>query len=182
MFYRKLLLLGSLPVFFTLAYGCGFFADGVQRRGSIIETWQTENKTFKVRVTSFEEEGSVVNGAYYMFESTSGDSNDWREIVIFRHDDQPKIPANQVRFVNDQVGYLFMGWIYAVTTDGGASWSVWDAKNDLSNWQCCDYGLIRDVSIGEDGVGKMRLKPISNRHGDAPELRTRDYGRHWTSG
>jgi len=179
MCYRKLFLLGLTLVVLTFPGGCVFFAGRAPARGAVLEKWQTENKNFKIRVTSYEEKGANVNGAYNVFESAAGSSNAWHEIVTFRHDDQPRIPADQVRFVNDQIGYLFMGWIYAVTTDNGVSWSVWDATKHLPNWQCCNYGLIRDVRIAEDGNGVMQLNPIQNRRGEVPELRTNDYGKHW---
>ncbi len=178
MYCKKTLLLG-LTLVFGLACGCALFTSKAQLRGAVLEKWQTENKIFRVTVTSYEEKGANVNGAYYLFESAVLGSNHSREIVTFRHDDQPKIPTDQVRFVNDQVGYLFMGWIYAATTDGGANWSVWDARRDLPNWHCCNYGLIRDVIITESGSGVMRLNPIQGRPGEVPELRTSDYGRGW---
>jgi len=176
---RKLFLIVLMLVVLAFTGGCALFAGPAQGRGAVLEKWQTENKAFKVRVISYAEKGANVNGAYYVFESTAGSSNAWREIVTFRHDDQPKIPADQVRFVNDQIGYLFMGWTYAVTTDSGVSWSVWDATKDLSNWQCCNYRLIRDVQLSADGAGTMTLNPIPQRQGEVPELHTRDYGRHW---
>lgn len=176
---KKLFLPGLTLFVLTFVGGCAFFAGRAQGRGAVLEKWQTENKTFKVRVISYEEKGANVNGAYYVFESVAGNSNAWREIVTFRHDDQPKIPADQVRFVNDQIGYLFMGWTYAVTTDSGVSWSVWDATKDLPMWQCCNYRLIRDVQLSADGKGTMILNPIPQRRGEVPELHTGDYGRHW---
>lgn len=100
--------------------------------------------------------------------------------MTFRHDDRVGIPKDQVRFVSNKIGYVYMGWMYAVTKDAGASWSVWDAKKDLANWQCCNYGLIRDVSIGFDGTGVMRLNPIPQRRGEVPELHTKDFGQHWS--
>ena len=72
-----------------------------------------------------------------------------------------------------------MGWMYAVTTDGGVNWSVWSAKSDLPGWECCNYGLIQDVQFAPDGAGTMRLSVIDPRRGEVPELYTRDYGRSW---
>jgi hypothetical protein len=175
----KLLLLGPALVVVAITYSCLFLER--PQRGGAFEKWQTENKTFKVRVTAYEEKGAMVNGGYYVFESAAQGSSDWREIVTFRHDDQPNIHKDQVHFVNDQVGYLFMGWTFAVTTNSGAGWSVWDAEKDLPNWQCCNYGLIRDVQLSVDGVGTMTLNPIPQRRGEVPELHTRDYGRHWAA-
>ena len=177
---RRLFLLGLTLFVLTFAGGCAFFAGRAQDRGAVLEKWQTQNKTFKIGVTSYEEKGANVNGAYYVFESGGVNTTAWREIVTFRHDDQPKIPADQVRFVNDQIGYFFIGWIYAVTTDSGVSWTVWDATKELPNWQCCNYRLIRDVQLSADGTGTMKLNPIPQRRGEVPELHTKDYGRHWS--
>ncbi len=100
--------------------------------------------------------------------------------MTFRHDDPVPIPHDQVRFVNDRIGFVFMGWMYAVTTDSGASWSVWDSTTNLPHWQCCNYGLIADVHLEPNGTGTMTLHPIPGRSGEVPELNTKDYGRHWS--
>ena len=147
--------------------------------GNVTESWETSNQTFKLRVDRCAEENSFVPGAYYVFQSAPSNSDAWREIMTFRHDDPVPIPREQVRFVNDRVGYAFMGWMSAVTTDGGASWSVWSADKDLPKLQCCNYQLIKDMRLEPDGTGVMILNPISQSRGEAPELRTKDYGRHW---
>ena len=100
------------------------------RMGNVTESWETSNQTFKLRVDRHAEEGGFgpVAGAYYVFRSASSGPNAWHDIMTFRHDDPVPIPRNQVRFMNDRVGYVFMGWMYAVSTDGGATWFVWNAK------------------------------------------------------
>lgn len=100
--------------------------------------------------------------------------------MTFRHDDSVVIPRRQVRFVNDKVGHFFMGWKYAATTDGGARWFVWNTEKYLPGWECCNYKLIREVSVSPDGTGHMKLNPIPQRAGEMPELHTKDYGQHWT--
>jgi hypothetical protein len=148
--------------------------------GEIAESWETTNQTFKVRVDRHaEKNGGFVPGAYYVFRSAPSASNDWREIMTFRHDDPNPIPRDQVRFVNDRVGYVFMGWMYAVTLDGGGTWSVWNADTELPKWECCPYGLIGDVNIEPDGTGTMILHPIPKRQGEVPRLHTKDFGQHW---
>lgn len=150
------------------------------RVGAIAETWETSNGKFKVRIDRhYEENGGFVPGAYYVFHSAPDGSDTWRDVMIFRHDDPVPIPRNQVRFLNDRVSYVFMGWMYAVTTDGGANWSVWSAQTDLPKWDCCNYRLIGNVNIGEDGTGTMILNTIPQRQGEVPQLHTNDYGRHW---
>ena len=159
--------------------GCALFRGGAQIRGPVLERWQNENKKFKIRGISYEETGADENGTYYQFQSATVGSNEWHEVMSFRHDDRPKIPTDQVRFVNNDTAYIFMGWKYAVTTDAAQSWSVWTAERDLPNWQCCNYSLIADVTIANDGNGIMRLNPIEDRRGEVSLLRTTDYGRHW---
>jgi len=149
-----------------------------------IETWETQNDIFKVRATCYEiaDERITPKGFYYTFGyrlvKPKG-SDDWSDIFTIRQDQMASIPHNQVRFINDRTGYLFMGWIYAVTTDGAKTWHKWDADRDLPNWRCCDPSLIRDVKIWPDGNGMMQLN-ASNLPAEISEtLYTQDYGKHW---
>ena len=178
MFFRRSYFVGLMVV--LLAVVGGLQICNRPTRGAVIEQLQSDNKRFRVRVTAYEETGVNVNGAYYLFEAASSGSDQWREIMTFRHDDQPKIQTDQVRFINDDIGYVFMGWMYAVTTDAGATWTVWSAEKDLRDWQCCNYKLISDVIIASDGRGVMKLNPVAGRRGEVAELQTNDYGRHWT--
>jgi hypothetical protein len=150
------------------------------RVGKVVESWETSNQGFRVRVDQHSEESSFLAGAYYVFRSAPSGTEEWRDVMTFRHDDPVPIPRDQIRFVNDRVGFVFMGWMYAATTDGGSSWSVWDARTDLPNWQCCNYTLIQAVHLETTGKGTMTLKPIRDRSGEVPELHTSDYGRHWS--
>ena len=148
--------------------------------GKILEKWETTNNSFRIRVTSYaEKNGSFAPGAHYVFESSPVLTDEWREIVVVQHDDPVPIPRNQVRFVNERIGYIFMGWTFAVTTNGGSNWSVWRANKDLPDWECCNYKLIEDTAIAPNGSGTMTLSPIPGRKGEVPRLQTRDYGRHW---
>src|SRR5437588_8067284 len=154
-----------------------FFFPGPSDK--ILETWEFRRGERRVVVTAYAEKNSFVPGAYYSFEAIDG-SNNRREIMTFRHDDPVPINKNGIAFLNDDIGYVFMGWMYAVTTDGGSSWHVWSADKDLPGWECCNYRLIQDVHIAPDGTGRMILNPIPHRRGEVPELHTTDYGRHWS--
>lgn len=148
--------------------------------GEITESYETSNQTFRIRVNRHaERKGGFVAGAYYAFQSAPVDADQWRDIMTFRHDDPNPIPRDNIRFLNNKVGYIFMGWTYAVTTDRGTSWSVWNAQQDLPKWQCCNYRLIADVKLEEDGTGTMKMNTIPERSGEVHELHTKDYGRHW---
>ena len=148
--------------------------------GEVTEIWETTNHVFSVRVERRAEKITFgLAGAYYVFQSASANRDDWHEVFTFRHDDPVQIPREQVRFVNERVGYIFMGWNYAVTTDAGASWSVWDARRDLPDEECCNYGLIETVNVAPDGRGAMTLDLIRRRGTDVSKLYTTDFGRHW---
>jgi len=176
--HPRLTALGMILLFSMLGLSCVIFTRP-HRSTAPLETWLTENKAFRIRVTSYEEKDANVSGTYYVFESTPKGSTAWHEIMTLRHDDRPDLPKDKIRFLNDETGYLFMEWIYAVTTDGGHSWSVWDATRDVPDWQWSKYGVIKDVLIDADGSGTMMLTAITDPNTQAPAFITHDFGRHW---
>ncbi len=172
----KMLLVGCACVVVALIAGI-FFPPS--RVGELTERWELAGKTFKIRVSRHSERGfRLVGGAYYVFESAAAGSESWAEIMRVRHDDPVEIPREQVRFVNERVGYAFMRYNYAVTTDGGVTWSVWDATEDLPHWRRTRAN-INEVQLAPDGTGTMRLTSSTNQ--EVPELHTGDYGRTWSA-
>jgi hypothetical protein len=147
----------------------------------MLQTWETANETFRIRIIEYDEKGAAVTGTYYVFESAKVNSNGWHEIMTLRHDDRPGIPSGNVRFVNQRIGYLFMGWMYAVTTDGGMTWAVRDITKEVSDNELGRSGTIQDVQITPDGRGTILITRDHSEPGPPPELRTTDYGRHWSS-
>ena len=174
---RVILIIGSSLILLAAFYAL----ISRVRSKTVIDSWETSNNAFSILVTAYNEKSSLqlLSGAYYKFQSSIKGSTKWNEVMVFRHDDIVPVPKSQIRFVSNQVGDIFMGWMYAVTTDGGNSWSVWNAENDLPNWECCNYKLIKDISLSSTGIGMMTLSPISGRRGEVPVLHTKDYGRHW---
>jgi len=69
----------------------------------VVEKWQTENKTIKIRVTSYEETGANVNGAYYQFESAAPVTTDGgaRWSVWDATHDLPNWQCFNYRFIQD---------------------------------------------------------------------------------
>jgi len=161
-----------------LLIGCWMFTR--PKKGKLVESWDLPGKTLKFRIEAYCERNTFVGGAYYDFRSAPATSENWQTIMTFRNDDAVPIPQRNVRFVNEQVAYAFIGWKYAITTDAGRTWNVWNAEKDLPGWQCCNYRLIDDVEVRPDGSGKMIMEPIPGRSGELPELHTADFGRHWT--
>lgn len=167
-------------IFITILVIAGI-VFGLAQRSRIgqreIERWETTNRIFKIRVTAHpEENGGIVGGAYYVFWCAREDGVNWREIMTVRHDDPVKIPREQVRFISDEVGYVFMLYHYGVTIDGGVTWSVWYAPENLPYWRQT-RATIDDVRLVPDGTGTMALRSSTDQ--TAPELHTSDFGKHW---
>ena len=119
-------------------------------------------------------------GANYIFQVKQGNAENWREIMSFEYDDPIDISKENIHLLNENVAYIFFGRRFAVTTDNGRNWKIWDAKKDLPNWECCTYDFIKSVNLLEDGSGTMTLKPDSNKRGEISELKTKDFGKTWT--
>jgi len=150
-----------------------------QWKGRELERWEVGNGVFRVRVTSYEASSFLLSGMYYQIES-SNEEGKWSAVLSFRDDDQRLIPRDQIKLLDSRIGYAYVGWVYAVTTDGAKTWSIWNAEKDLPDWQCCNYKLVKEVQLSADGNGKMILHPIPMRRGEVPELHTVDFGRHWS--
>lgn len=148
-------------------------------KAEIVETLETQNTPFRIRINKHIERGgfmAALNGAYYVFQSAASGSDQWQDITTYRFDDPIDIPRNQVRFANEQVGYVFMFDMYAVTQDGGASWKISDIDNYLPKDEKC--GSIEDLRIDANGVGEVKLKCYAKKD-SFKVLETTDFGRRW---
>jgi len=167
----------SALAFVAVAGGVAMIA-GKGRKGEELERYVLDGERMNLRVTAYRETGFFVTvaGAFYVLECQTGSGSSWREIATFRHDDQITIPRDQLRAVNADVAYFYIGWIYAVTSDGGKSWVVWDAENDLPGWQPADYRFITGVELQPDGKGTMRVSTLRFPY---DRLVTDDFGKTW---
>ena len=100
--------------------------------------------------------------------------------MTVRQNDERPIPRQQLRFVSEVIAYVFMNSKFAVTTDRGATWFVWDATHELSDWHQ-SYLYVQEVSIDTTGVGTLTLLPFSESKVGVPVLHTKDYGRQWSA-
>lgn len=147
-------------------------------RGQIFETYIFEADHFKIKVEASHQEGPflIVPGAYYDYAVKTGDLDGWRPILTFLFDDPVAIPKNQIKIISDQVAYLYVGWMYSVTTDGGKSWKTWDGNPKTAQYLDRGYGFIREIHMNSSGEGTMHLL---NKKGGLSELSTKDYGKTW---
>lgn len=152
------------------------------RSGEEFASFQKENGTFAIKTTALTEKTffgqTPLGGAYYIFETKARNEVGWREIMVFQHDDPVPINEQAIQFVNDRIAYAHMGWMYAVTTDGGETWNVWNGHKYPLKKGRMGYNAVQDVKLLENGQGTMRLELIGND--DLTELHTKDYGLSWT--
>jgi len=142
------------------------------KKGALFESYIFEGSRLKIKVESRHENGLLVwlPGAYYDYEAKRNDSDSWQPIFTFYFDNPMKIPKEQIKEINEKVSYVFIGWMYSVTTDGGKTWSTWDADKKQ---QC---GFIQSVELGPEGQGTMNLY---DRTGATCQLYTTDFGKTW---
>jgi hypothetical protein len=157
-----------------------FFGPG-GGRGQVMDHWETANKTFNVRITEYEEKNPIFLYRFnYVVETSPGAASEWRELIDTWTDDDIPIPHGSVNFLSDRVGYVAMGESFAATIDGGRTWSVWDAKKRIPNWECCNQAFIKDIHLASDGKGQMILSPRFNQI-PTTALYTNDFGINWNS-
>lgn len=148
----------------------------------VFETFEIQNGHFRIRVKAHAElAGGFAPGAYYVFESAPVAADNWRKIMVYRRDDPMPIPREQIRFVSDRVAYVFIGPKFAVTIDGGNSWSVWDGSSHLRSGEGYQLFKYPKVEIDAAGHGVMTIEPLEERYGTTRHLYTKDYGQHWVS-
>jgi hypothetical protein len=133
---------------------------------------------FDVKVERKREKCGFVPGAYYTFSSREGNSENWREIMTFRHDDPIDVSSENIHIVNDKIAFVFMGWKAAVTSNAGKTWNLWSAEKDVVNWKGVNYELIEKINMSENGNGIMILNPIPDRN-EPKMLFTTDFGKTW---
>lgn len=145
----------------------------------VVDKWETSTKSFRFRVTVYREKEPVWLPHYdYIVESAKPDSEEWREILRVRFDEDRPIPQDHFRYLNDEVAYFYISDKYAVTVTGNNSWSIWDAIENSIKGDDSHPVFIREVSISDDGNGIMKL--VSPLHEtDVLELHTTDFGQHW---
>lgn len=177
--YMKTFMAIVLYVLAVFVSNCAFGVGG--GRGDTVEAWETVKGNFKIRVTEYKEKNPVhLTHFFYVFESSDAASGEWHEIVEVKNDDDVPLPRDQMRFVNDRIAYVFMNEKYAVSTDGGKVWKVWEVTpKNLPQLQI--RGHIKNAHIELDGSGQLTLDALIDGKINELTLYTHDYGQHWNA-
>jgi len=165
-----------------------------RRSGEQLGTYEKTNGVFAIRTSVYREKTFIpafdILGAYYIFETKRQDEVTLREVMVFldqspepfdveqsKFVDRAAFVNDRMNFVNDQIAFVYMHWMYAVTTDGGATWKIWKGIDYPFSEGKMRYNGIQGVVLGETGAGTMKIKLIGND--DLTELHTKDYGVNW---
>lgn len=146
-----------------------------------IETQEFPWQAGTIKLTAYDIYNVEPSGRYHTFTVPRKIGDYETTSIVFNILLKEAVPltTNRVKIFNDQIAYVYLGWIYSVTLDGGRSWHLWDAERNLPEWNCCDADLIKDISISEQGDGVMIILPDSRKPESLLYLRTRDFGQHW---
>ena len=149
-------------------------------KGKAYETWETSNGNFKIKVTAYNETGVYLPGAYYVYEATPISSNNWQEFAFFRVDDPNPITRDRIRFVNDQIAYIFTTNDYLVSLDAGSGWNFWKPRTQPPNGEYVPWAIL-EATVMQDGTGTIELERYDDQLNKVVSLQlyTRDYGQKW---
>ncbi len=137
------------------------------------EHFVTDSKA--VRVVAYPEYG-MLGGGQFFFLVTRDSGETWEEFMHFRHDDPVNPPCENIKSLNDQTFWAWMGWKLSITHDGGVTWQTWSPTDTWPDWQCCHYRLITNVDFQDSLRAYMQLTPIRV---PTAELYSTDGGQTW---
>jgi hypothetical protein len=172
------------PLLIALVLGgllWGVFGFILPGQGPVLQEWETHNSKFKIRVQRRHDLYGLMT-YWYVFQCAENGSIVWHEVMRQLHGEPVALPKDQIRFVSENVAFIFFQLKYAVTVDGGKTWAVFDFGNNASfKPEQLDYSRIADVDMRADGVGTLTMFRYDSRKGTAPLFITSDYGKHWVA-
>lgn len=170
----------KLLAFIVITVGSAWILQSVLRgQGPAIEQAETSNSKFTIRVERRSDLSSMMH-YWYVFKSKKKGDLRWHEITKQLHGEPVELPIKQIRFISPDVGYLFFQLKYAVSIDGGETWSLFDFGSHPSyKPEQLDYSRIADVKIQADGSGHVMMFRYDMTQGQAMKFLTKDFGQHW---
>jgi hypothetical protein len=134
--------------------------------------------TTGVRIAAHENYDQWLTGGGLLYYVTSDAGKSWNQFLTFRHDDPTQPQCENIKSLNPDFFWVWVGWKAAFTHDGGKTWTMWEPKDSWPDWECCNYSLIQDIEFEDSQTGYMTLHPIEGR-GEKPLLQTQDGGKTW---
>ena len=161
--------------FYRFQKPCGENVDSTYQNG-----WQG---SFQVKVDRKPEAcgfAPALAGADYIFSSKPENSENWQEIMTIRYADPIDFPRENMHIFDENTAAVFMLHKYAVTSDKGKTWIVWDIDKDLGLEKYTKVRSISRINFGENGFVTMSIDVVTDngRRIDAPFF-THDFGKTW---
>jgi hypothetical protein len=142
-----------------------------------------ENGGFKLRVSKLANNVHVIMPpSYYRIESCHEGEN-WQTVARWSQDDPWPVSDIEINVLSSTVAYYFNMVKYAVTTDGGKNWSVFDlySQSVADNVGKGGDGRAIRVKIDFAGTGKIYLQARDEKDGPMRVIyKTTDFGVTWT--
>jgi hypothetical protein len=146
--------------------------------GEVIQERTVKNEVFEIKSIVRRQNTPIVPGACYSFYSKNAIETNWKKVFSVRFDEILPSTYIHATFVDDKTGYVFLGENYAVTTDAGHSWELWNADEFFERVAYPKSRSIEDVKILPDGTGLMKLFKHPN-DSSTVTLITADFGKMW---
>lgn len=148
-----------------------------------------EGSLFDVRITAFDARGGFMAdpGAFYRYEVKRPSDWWWREIVMIQFVSEP-IPRDQFRRLSDSCAYFFQYDLFAITRDGGVTWSFRGGASQgfshppFSPQQTDPDAYIESLTINSDGTGTLQLQNydyVKRKPLPSQNFETSDFGITW---
>ena len=144
---------------------------------TMLRTWSFSHEGKRIRVLAYDLKSIDPHGVYYSFQCFDEEWKEWQTIITFQQEGDLLEPSDHVHFIGSNSAFFAIGPLFAVTLDGGKTWSTWDAGRDLESIPCFEQVKIERVSIDQNGEGSLSLKFSSND--STRKLWTTDFGCHW---
>lgn len=149
-----------------------------------------EGAGFRFRITAFRERGAFLGapGGYYRYEVKKARDWRWREILMYRVAAPDPIPPNPFRHVTESCAYFFQDDLFAITRDGGSSWTFRGGAGAGLNYpqfsaqQLDSRACIESLTINEDGTGAVQLRNydyVKMKPLPSQRFETSDFGISW---
>jgi hypothetical protein len=143
----------------------------------VTKKWTVSGQRFDIYIEEFDLKKVEPARYYYSFKSFTHLEKKEFSFVSVRLDQMLFSPEKRVRFVGKNLGYVFIGSVFALTKDGGETWLLWSLESSGMIPRHWKDALISDVSIYSSGKGKMIISQINNNK--RLTLRTKNYGKEW---
>ena len=101
--------------------------------------------------------------------STQDGGQSWKDFMYYGQEDAFNPKCQNVKLLDKENFWVWMGSIVGITHDGGRTWILWDSK-------CCNYSPIVDIQFKNTQSGSMVLNSSDN---ETSTLITKDGGKTW---